>query len=48
MSERELIARAYDDHPDSPDEHIANVYQREAAAELADAWWIRVEWEVEP
>lgn len=42
--EQKPIAHAFDDHPDSPDELIAKVYQREAAAELDDAWWVRVEW----
>jgi len=40
FSDKEPIAKAYDD---TDDEHIANLYTMEVAAELEDAWWIRVE-----
>jgi len=44
FADEEPIAHVFDDHPDTEDELIANVYTLEAAQELEDAWWTRVEW----
>ena len=44
FADQEPIAHVFDDHPDTEDELIANVYTLEAAAELEEAWWTRVEW----
>lgn len=37
------IAKAYDITVDGDGELIAKLYSEEAAAEMEDAWWVRVE-----